>query len=48
MHTFIYSLSFSPYVNRIKAQNLKKAREHLDRMWSEYNLDNVLSFLAYA
>ena len=45
MRKFTYTLTFSPYINFVRARNYKHAKELLKSMWSEYDLDKILTSL---
>ena len=45
MKTYWYKFRFSPYHGQMKAKNKKEARENLNKMFKEYNLDEVLEYL---
>ena len=42
MKKFYYHLTFSPYVNFVRARNKKEALKKIKNLWKEYNIKKVL------
>ena len=47
MKKFYYTLKFSPYLNIIRAKNKKDAFKKIRKIWSEYNLKEILTILNF-
>lgn len=43
MQTYHYFLTFSPYMNILKAKNKKDAWKKLRKMWPEYDVRKVVT-----
>ena len=43
MKKFYYRLSFSPYINTIRAKNRKEAWQKIKKIWLEYNAEKVVT-----
>ncbi len=45
MRKFYYSLTFSPYLNFVKAKNKKDALKKIKKSWPEYNIEQIITNL---
>jgi len=43
MKKFYYTLTFSPYMNFVRAKNKKDAWKCIKKLWPEYNVKKVVS-----
>jgi len=45
MKKYYYSLKFSPYINIVYAKNKKDAWARLRKIWSEYNINDLITLV---
>jgi len=45
MRIFYYFLTFSPYMNQVKAQNKSEAMKKIKKLWPEYNVKKIVSLV---
>lgn len=43
MKKFYYHLTFSPYLNSVRARNKKHAWELIKKAWPDYNVKEIVS-----
>lgn len=43
MKKFYYRLTFSPFVNFVKAKNRKDAWRYIEKLWPEYNTARIVT-----
>lgn len=43
MEKFYYILTFSPYLNFVRAKNRADAWKRIKRLWPEYNVKKIVS-----
>ena len=43
MKKFNYFVTFSPYMNIVRAKNKKDAWEKLKKIWTEYNVKKIIT-----
>jgi ABC-type metal ion transport system substrate-binding protein len=43
MKKFYYTLTFSPYMNFVRARSKKDAWKRIKKLWPEYNVEKVVS-----
>lgn len=46
MKRFYYTLSFSPYLNSVRAKNRKDAKTKIKKLWKEYK--NIMKIVSMA
>jgi len=45
MRKFYYFITFSPYLNFVRAKNKKEAWKKIKELWPEYNVKKIVSGL---